>query len=224
MPSVEGLPARRAALQMLDAVLRRGRTLDSAAQAVAGPEACRPGAGRRDCRRGAAANARPRRADRQRDAAAASRRQQGADGAADRARAEGRASELPEHALGRDRLAAGRRRTAAAGARRARHAPAPRRSADGRAAASGRGRATLEQGVGRGGRCIGAAADRQAAAARSQLCRRCGSEGLRRDHGRQVARDAPCPTERCRSRVASCRASARAAGGCRTSPPRCRRG
>ena len=33
MPSVEGLPARRAALQMLDAVLRRGRTLDAAAQA-----------------------------------------------------------------------------------------------------------------------------------------------------------------------------------------------
>ena len=32
MPSVEGLPARRAALQILDAVLRRGRTLDSAAQ------------------------------------------------------------------------------------------------------------------------------------------------------------------------------------------------
>jgi len=33
MPSVEGLAARRAALQTLDAVLRRGRTLDSAAQA-----------------------------------------------------------------------------------------------------------------------------------------------------------------------------------------------
>lgn len=32
MPSVEGLPARRAALQMLDAVLRRGQTLESAAQ------------------------------------------------------------------------------------------------------------------------------------------------------------------------------------------------
>jgi len=32
MPSAEGLPARRAALQILDAVLRRGRTLDSAAQ------------------------------------------------------------------------------------------------------------------------------------------------------------------------------------------------
>lgn len=31
MPSVEGLGARRAALQMLDAVLRRGQTLDSAA-------------------------------------------------------------------------------------------------------------------------------------------------------------------------------------------------
>jgi 16S rRNA (cytosine967-C5)-methyltransferase len=31
MPSVEGLPARRAALQMLDAVLRRGLTLDAAA-------------------------------------------------------------------------------------------------------------------------------------------------------------------------------------------------
>lgn len=32
MPSTEGLAPRRAALQMLDAVLRRGRTLDSAAQ------------------------------------------------------------------------------------------------------------------------------------------------------------------------------------------------
>ena len=36
MPSVEGLPARRAALQMLDSVLRRGQTLDSAAQASKG--------------------------------------------------------------------------------------------------------------------------------------------------------------------------------------------
>lgn len=36
MPSVEGLGTRRAALQMLDAVLRRGRTLDSAAQGVRG--------------------------------------------------------------------------------------------------------------------------------------------------------------------------------------------
>jgi 16S rRNA (cytosine967-C5)-methyltransferase len=34
MPSVEGLGARRAALQMLDAVLRRGLTLDTAAGAV----------------------------------------------------------------------------------------------------------------------------------------------------------------------------------------------
>ncbi|HEY6663304.1 MAG TPA: RsmB/NOP family class I SAM-dependent RNA methyltransferase [Sphingomicrobium sp.] len=34
MPSVEGLGARRAALQMLDAVLRRGQTLDSAASAT----------------------------------------------------------------------------------------------------------------------------------------------------------------------------------------------
>src|SRR5215207_3352384 len=34
MPSVEGLPARRAALQMLDAVLRCGRTVDSASQAA----------------------------------------------------------------------------------------------------------------------------------------------------------------------------------------------
>ena len=33
MPSLEGVAARRAALQMLDAILRRGRTLDSAAQA-----------------------------------------------------------------------------------------------------------------------------------------------------------------------------------------------
>jgi len=30
MPSVEGLPARRAALQVLDSVLRQGRTLDAA--------------------------------------------------------------------------------------------------------------------------------------------------------------------------------------------------
>lgn len=36
MPSVEGLAARRAALQMLDAILRRGRTLDAAAASVRG--------------------------------------------------------------------------------------------------------------------------------------------------------------------------------------------
>src|SRR6476619_6346858 len=36
MPSVEGLGARRAALQMLDAVLRRGQTLDAAGSAVRG--------------------------------------------------------------------------------------------------------------------------------------------------------------------------------------------
>ena len=36
MPSLEGVGARRAALQMLDAVLRRGRTLDAAAQSVKG--------------------------------------------------------------------------------------------------------------------------------------------------------------------------------------------
>jgi len=34
MPSTEGVPARRAALQMLDAVLRRGQTLESAATSV----------------------------------------------------------------------------------------------------------------------------------------------------------------------------------------------
>src|SRR5206468_4552868 len=34
MPSVEGVGARRAALQMLDAVLRRGQTLDAAGGAV----------------------------------------------------------------------------------------------------------------------------------------------------------------------------------------------
>ena len=34
MPSVEGLGARRAALQMLDAILRRGQTLEGAAAAV----------------------------------------------------------------------------------------------------------------------------------------------------------------------------------------------
>ena len=36
MPSVEGLPARRAALQLLDSVLRRGQTLDAAAGSVRG--------------------------------------------------------------------------------------------------------------------------------------------------------------------------------------------
>jgi 16S rRNA (cytosine967-C5)-methyltransferase len=36
MPSVEGVPARRAALQMLDAVLRRGLTIDAAGQQVRG--------------------------------------------------------------------------------------------------------------------------------------------------------------------------------------------
>src|SRR6476619_2538510 len=36
MPSVEGLPARRAALQLLDSVLRRGQTLDAAALSVRG--------------------------------------------------------------------------------------------------------------------------------------------------------------------------------------------
>src|SRR4051812_36350551 len=36
MPSVEGLEARRAALQMLDAVLRRGQTLDAAGAGVRG--------------------------------------------------------------------------------------------------------------------------------------------------------------------------------------------
>ena len=41
MPSVEGLGARRAALQMLDAVLRRGLTLDAtagAARNLSGPD------------------------------------------------------------------------------------------------------------------------------------------------------------------------------------------
>jgi 16S rRNA (cytosine967-C5)-methyltransferase len=36
MPSVEGLDARRAALRLLDAVLRQGRTIDSAAAAIRG--------------------------------------------------------------------------------------------------------------------------------------------------------------------------------------------
>lgn len=36
MPSVEGLPSRRVALQMLEAVLRRGRTLESAGQGARG--------------------------------------------------------------------------------------------------------------------------------------------------------------------------------------------
>jgi 16S rRNA (cytosine967-C5)-methyltransferase len=42
MPRTEGLPARRAALQLLDAVIRRGRTLESAAEGARGlPDADR---------------------------------------------------------------------------------------------------------------------------------------------------------------------------------------
>ena len=103
MPSVEGVGARRAALQMLDAVLRRGQTLDAAAARSRGPVARRPRARRRHRRRGAAPPARSRRADRQRDAPAPARRQQGADGAAPRARAEDRARHARPCA-GRDRL------------------------------------------------------------------------------------------------------------------------
>ena len=36
MPSPDGLPARLAALKILDAVLRRGQTIDNAAQASRG--------------------------------------------------------------------------------------------------------------------------------------------------------------------------------------------
>src|SRR5688572_21435266 len=36
MPSVEGVPARKAALTILDSVLRRGTTMDSAGQSVRG--------------------------------------------------------------------------------------------------------------------------------------------------------------------------------------------
>src|SRR5436190_22386388 len=36
MPSVEGVPARRAALQLLDSVLRRGQTLDGATGSIRG--------------------------------------------------------------------------------------------------------------------------------------------------------------------------------------------
>ena len=51
MPSVEEVPpARRAALQMLDAVLRRSHTLDSAAAGGEGPQAGGPRAGRRHFR------------------------------------------------------------------------------------------------------------------------------------------------------------------------------
>jgi hypothetical protein len=51
MPSVEGLGARRAALQLLDGILRRGQTLETAGAAVRSlsppvpkPEAANPAA------------------------------------------------------------------------------------------------------------------------------------------------------------------------------------
>ena len=56
---------------MLDAVLRRGQTMDNAAQHAHEPAAGRRRAGQRDRRRDAAPPARPRRADRQRDPPAA---------------------------------------------------------------------------------------------------------------------------------------------------------
>ncbi len=116
---LEGLAARKAALRILDAVLRRGQTMDNAAQAAREPAAGRCRAGQRHCRRNAAPPARSRCADRRRDAAAAARRQQGAHGAAPGAGPEDR----PWHArpcAGRDRAAAGRRRPAAPGPWRAR--------------------------------------------------------------------------------------------------------
>ena len=71
MPSVEGLDrARRAALRMLDAVLRRGQTMDSAAAVAAGLPPADRALAMRHRRRDAAPPARPRRADRQRHAAA----------------------------------------------------------------------------------------------------------------------------------------------------------
>ena len=134
MPSVEGLGARRAALQMLDAVLRRGQTLDAAARLGSRTVAARPCAGCRHRRRGAAPLARPRRTDRRRDAQPPARRQQGADGAPPRACAEGRARHARARA-GRDRAAAGRRRPAPARPWRARHPASAWRARDGCAAA-----------------------------------------------------------------------------------------
>ena len=170
---VEGLPARRAALRMLDAVLRRGLTLDSRGAGVA-RAASRP---TRRSPMAIAGEALRRLPDL--DAlidsatrAAPARRQQGADGAAHRARPEAR----PRHArpcAGRDRFAAGRRRAAPAGPWRVRHAAAPRRSADGRAApAATRSRNAGARPGARRSLRPRAAPIAAPPAARSQLCRR----------------------------------------------------
>ena len=224
MPSAEGLAARRAALQMLDAVLRRGQTLDAAAQAARGlppaDQALAIAIAGEALRRLPDLDALIDSATQQR----AARRQQGADGAAPRARPEDR----PRHArpcAGRDRPAAGRRRAAPAGPRRARHAAAPRR------ARSSTRRACPERSSSAGAR---RGARRWCMAARRAIAQRppldlsfaddARPQGLCRSARRHVARAAPCPRSPMPARSPSLPASATAAGGSRTSPPRSRRG
>ena len=172
MPSVEGVGARRAALQMLDAVLRRGLTIEAAGQQVRGLVAARSCAGRGDHRGNPAATARPRRVDRQRDPPAPARRFEGADGAAPRARAEDRARHARPCAWSRRRC---RWSTAARGGWfMACSAPCSAAACPRSRRRTFRRRSRIAgEGLGRGRRAGRAPPDRQAAATRPDLRRRC---------------------------------------------------
>ena len=124
--------------------------------------------------------------------------------------------------LCRNRLAACGRRSAAAGSRVLGTPPAPRRSADGSTAASGRGRATLEQGVGRGVRCTA----RRLIAKRPPLDLSFIDDAEAKAFaaitgGRSLATYHVRPNDA--GAVSQLPGFGEAAGGSRTSPPRCRR-
>ena len=217
MPSVEGLAARRAALQLLDSVLRRGQTLDAAAGVGSRTVAARPRARPRHRRRGAAPLARPRRADRRRDPPPPSRRQQGADGAPLGACAEGRARHARARP-GRDRASASRWRPAPPRPWRARHPPSAWRARDGCAAPAAR----VEQ------RWRAAWGDATVEAARRQIAQRppldltFGDDAEAQAYA--AANDgvslAPRHVRLASARSPSCPASRAAVGGSRTLLPR----
>jgi hypothetical protein len=220
MPSVEGLGARRARCSMLDAVLRRGQTLDAAGAGRARPAAGRPGAGAGDRRRDAAPPARSRRADRQRDppARCPTTARRGWCCASRWPRRSASARPTMRWSRPRCRWSTAAR---AAGPRRARHAAAPRPAADRRAAPARRSSsAGARPGAKRSS--MPPAARSPAPAARPQLRRRCEAQAYA---PRTAARSlAPRHVRLESSRSPNLPASARAAGGSRTSPPRFPRG
>ena len=210
--------ARRGASARADARIRRRR-------ARAGLPASDHGAGGRDRRRGAAPPSRPRRPHRQRDEAAPPRRFEGAHGASDRAGPGRSRSRRPTTLSSPPRC---RWSTAGRGGwstgssvrllRRGLPAIDAPRLPDGGGAALGRGLGQVPSSRRPGGR----------SPARPPLdltlqVRRGRRRRSPTDHGGDplAPRHVRLPTP---ARLPSCPASTRANGGCRTSPPRSRRG